>query len=647
MASDPSVSIRRRWQSLRLTARLARTLARLPVAESRYYLLASAPFVVVFGIIPFSLYAHAGEEWAFDLELLLRLAGIGLLACVATLVVLCLIALRSVGTTKALSIGLFCLGAFMLLAHVYAPVAIGPLDGGEIKSAEPPSYTLLEGILLIGAIFLFYLLWRARGLTIAGLFAGALWLVCLGYLLALWPAEKAGAEARLAGITSHSLSSSGSCGIENNVYQIVLDGLGTDAFLEVINRRNWAEEFEGFDLFFNNISNYVSTVDSKASYLTGRFYHSGDLREWRHSWAEGLFRRLSESRFGLWMYAPMRDWQQNNPYVDVFRSNLGVYSERFGASEGEFYEFLSVWLTSLAPNVLTNEAIPVAGNLADRPFTLLASAGKRVRERFEGDGSGTDAPPLKTGFHGVASVLLLEQVTLDEPVRAPSCQYVYAHALLPHDPFVVDGRCRYVGKWRSRPEKVGGKEAYLQQAECALRKVIGFLQALKRLDRYDAATIVLHGDHGATVRFRTSTDTSGAKVLGRPRAGILARVQALLMIKRPHAQHPLVVVETPTQLVDIYPTIFNVLGLEPQPAEVHGRSVYASAASPREARFALDPKGRYGPNLIEVRIDDPGDLVTSDLTVVGPPTDPTLWREEIRRAAETAASPLTSGIRER
>ena len=93
--------------------------------------------------------------------------------------------------------------------------------------------------------------------------------------------------------------------------------------------------------------------------------------------------------------------------------------------------------------------------------------------------------------------------------------------------------------------------------------------------------------------------------------------------------------------------IFDILDLELQPAEVHGRSVYALAASPREARFALDPEGRYGPNLIEVRIDDPVDLVTSKLTVVGPPTDPTLWREEVRRASGTGAAPGVSGNAQR
>ena len=176
--------IYRRWHSVRPAPRFTRGLAGLVGPESRYYLLASVPFVVAFGIVPFSLYAHSGEEWAFAPELLLRLAGLGLLALVATIAVLRLIAARSVATTKALAIGLFCLGAFMLFAHVYAPVAIGPLDGGETKSDEPLSYTLLEGILLIGAIFLFRLLWRARGLTVAGLFVGALWLVGLGYLLA-------------------------------------------------------------------------------------------------------------------------------------------------------------------------------------------------------------------------------------------------------------------------------------------------------------------------------------------------------------------------------------------------------------------------------------------------------------------------------
>jgi hypothetical protein len=637
--------LRRHREGVSPDSLLTRTVARLVRPGARYYLLASAPFVVAFGIIPFSLHAHSGEEWAFALELLLRLASLGLLALAATLAVLRLIAVASTKTIQALALALFCLGVFALLAHVYAPVAIAPLDGGETTSAEPLSYTLLEGGLLVGATLLFLALWRSRGLAIAGSFAVTLWLVGIGYLLAiLWWSNDDRAEASL--VESGSLSSSGSCGVESNVYHIVLDALATDAFLKVIDREDWTGEFEGFDLFYNNISNYMMTVNSMASYLTGKFYYTGDLREWRQGSAEGLFRHLDANGFRLWMYAPLEEWKPRYPYVDVFRSNVAVYSERIGAPQGEFYEFLSVWLMSLTPNVLTNEVIPVTANAADGLFALLTSSRWSAKEDLEDHGSDRRARLLKTGFHAFAATLLLEKVALDEPARQPSCQYVYAHAMLPHDPFVIDGQCRYVGPWNRRTHKVSTRQAYLQQVECAVRKVIDFLHLLKSMNRYDAATIVLHGDHGApTLRFRTSADRSGAEVLGRPRAGMLARVQALLMIKRPHAQHRVEVVETPTQLVDIYPTIFDVLGLELKPGEVHGRSVYASAAAPREARFALDPERRYGPNLVEVRIDDPVDLVTSNLTVIGPPTEPAVWREEVRRAAASGASAEVSGRR--
>jgi hypothetical protein len=112
--------IRRRWRSLPPAPRPARARGLL-VPDRRYYLLASAPFVVAFGIVPASLYAHSGEAWAFAPESLLRLAGLGMLAFVATAVVLRLIAVRFVAATKALAIGLFCLGAFTCLPMCTRP----------------------------------------------------------------------------------------------------------------------------------------------------------------------------------------------------------------------------------------------------------------------------------------------------------------------------------------------------------------------------------------------------------------------------------------------------------------------------------------------------------------------------------------------
>jgi hypothetical protein len=103
------------------------------------------------------------------------------------------------------------------------------------------------------------------------------------------------------------------------------------------------------------------------------------------------------------------------------------------------------------------------------------------------------------------------------------------------------------------------------------------------------------------------------------------------MIKRPQAVEPLRLLETPAQLVDLYPTLSEILNLDPPAYPLHGRSVYAlDASEPREARFGFDPQKHLGPNVVEIRIEDQSDLRHSDLTLIGPATDPELWRPELK-----------------
>src|SRR5688572_15025560 len=117
-----------------------------------YYWLAFAFFVVVFGVIPLSIYAHSGDDWGFPYYQTLYIPLFGLIVCLAIFLVIRLIALVHVGTAAAVACALFCLGVFLLLAHVYAPIQIGPLDGSEMESEEPLQYTLIEiAILAVAA----------------------------------------------------------------------------------------------------------------------------------------------------------------------------------------------------------------------------------------------------------------------------------------------------------------------------------------------------------------------------------------------------------------------------------------------------------------------------------------------------------------
>jgi hypothetical protein len=588
---------------------------RLLAPGGRYYLLALALFVVVFAIIPFSIYAHSGEDWGFPFSELLSVSALGLALFLVCAVLIRLVARLRPGAASTAAVTLFCLGVFLLLAHVYAPIQVEPLDGTGIESAEPTLYSIIELAFLVALVPVFVQLRRGRGLSVAAAFSVALVVVALGYAGALSGADRG--EPAIVEAQSEPaapMPTTGSSAIEGNVYQIVLDRMQTDAFLHAVKQTGRAEDFQGFELFRKNISNYISTIPSSASYFTGTLYKGGEFKDWGGAWQKGrgLLATLSDSGYQTWMYSAMRSW--NNKYIDQYQYAVDIYEQESGFANAGMYDLLQIWLASLAPNPLTNEAMPLAATLAD-PIFELATGRMRPLSGLE-------------GLHQVAGALLLRRLVGEETLRAPDGVYVYAHAELPHGPHVLDRDCRYVGRPGQRAEPLSPTAGYLLQAECAVDLVGSFLQELRRLDRYQNATIVIHGDTGDWMPLG-KTKRRG-KILDYSQASLLSYVQALLMIKRPHAEGPLQALDTPTQLVDLFPTVVDVLDLPP-PDEIDGESVYSiREGERRDVRIGFDPEDlTNGRNFVEVRIEDQMDLQNSELTVLGPATDPATWSPQV------------------
>jgi hypothetical protein len=576
---------------------------RLLAPGARYHLLAATFFVVVFGIVPVSLYAHSGEDWGFPFRYMLWIAGLGGVLWLAAALLIRLLALFGDGPARAAACLLFCLGLFALLAHVYAPIQIGPLDGSEIESDEPALYSAIEAGLVVVALLLFVQLLRGRGVTIAAAFAGLLLLVGTGYAGTLLLTHEAAARRSQAATATVP-------GIEGNVYHLVLDSMRTDVFLKALERSGRAARFDGFELFRNNVSNYVTTVPSSASYFTGTFYRGGKWKTWIEQWyRKGILASLSERGYQVWMYAPFPYWHTR--HVDRFWYNFDILEQEEGvvATVG-FHGLIQIWLASLAPNPLTNEALPLADALRDRIFGLL---------------TGAPEPLTVPELHPVAGVSMLRRLVREEALRGDSGQYVYAHAALPHTPFVFDPQCRRAGPPKTRPQPLP-EDPYLQQAQCAIRLVSAFLDELRGRGRYDDATVIVHADTGLGIgKVGKGPPAGGRSTLGVADRALRDGVQALLMIKRPHRAAPLQVSAAPTQLVDLFPTVLDVLGLAAD-YPVDGRSVYTlPPGTPRDVRFGLDPARKYGHDFVEVRIDDPTDLDRSGLTVVGPASDPRTW----------------------
>ena len=573
----------------------------------RYYVIASAFFVVVFCLIPFSLYAHAGESWDFAFSSLLWIPALGLALYLASALIIRLLALVAGSMARTVACLLFCLGLFALFAHVYAPIQIGPFDGSEAASDEPTLYTGIEAALALVSVALMVQLLRGRGLMAASVFTGLLALVSAGYAGAL----TFGHERDVPRVQAPT---SGAPGIDGNVYHIVLDSMRTQEFLVALELAGLRQVFQGFELFENNISNYVTTVPSSASYLTGTHYTGGDYRKWVTQWRRtGSFATLARAGYKVWMYAPAPNW--NHRHVDRFWYNQDIYRVEGGLAGAGLYDLIHVWLVSLAPNHLTSEVLPAAAGLRDRIFKLVT-----VQPR-----------PFSTNeLHPHAGVAMLRRLLREEQLRASSGQYVYAHAALPHPPFVFDPDCRYVGRRKQAQTDV---DIYVEQAQCAVRLTAEFLRGLKRAGRYDPATILVHADTGYGVHKRgDATGTSGESTLGHTSRNLRKGISSLLMIKRPHADQPLRIVVTPTQLADVFPSILDILDLRAL-HPIHGRSVYSlKQGERRELLFGLDPTNKWRHDFVEIRIDDPMDLQRSEFSVIGPATDPATWRTFERTA---------------
>lgn len=589
-----------------------------------HYLLAAAPFVVVFLIMPCELFFNQVEEWELSLGQLAMVPLIGLVGLSITWMLLKALAAWRPVVARAAALTLFILGVFLLVADLYSPVQLDRLDGSAPTSDEPFKYTALESGLGLVCLFLLSLLLRGRGEKVAVVLASLLVLVGVGYsgfvaAYMLTPEPE---------ITQADASATAGTG---NVYHIVLDRMQTDAFLASVERADARASFRGFELFANNTANYLTTVPSRASYLSSTFYHDGDYKDWfREIWREqGIQKMLADRDYRIWNYAPFRQWEDQS--VDVFYYLRDIYHERTGIPVSDFADFVMLWLLRPVPNPLTEEALPLTRAAGDR---LLAGIDS-IRGVETAQGNQPTRLTMRKGIEVVASKHMFEKLAADENLRSKAGEYVYAHAVLPHIPYVLDEDCSYYDPHSVTLDEADRRSAYLDQSICSIKLVADFLNELQALGRYHDATILLHADTGAEEGFLSDAPgyRSASVTLGKPDNQLLSGANALLMIKRPGDETPLRQNDRPTQLVDLYPTLADVLDLENTiEAPIHGRSIYGDEDLLRETRFAFDPDEQTGTNLVEVRIEAPEDLQRSPLTVIGPVDEPAHWRPELQEA---------------
>ncbi|MDB9788521.1 hypothetical protein OAB52_01915 [Candidatus Thioglobus sp.] len=529
--------------------------------------------LIVFVVTPGFFYLFNRTQWGYDYWLVLIFAILGVLSFISLFGIYCLINKISNKLAYIFVYTFFTLGLVTLLNDVFSPLQLGPLDGRRLYSEEPLFFTLLE--LTISCLVVFFVFFSLRKnkkwiyeITRAAYIMGAGLIIFAFALQSIYLNKGSLAVASKNQYSTKQLP---------NIYHIHVEGLQTDYFLRYMHNRPKAKkELMGFTIFEKNISNYPTTLQSQASYLTSTTHLSGRFDKWLRKYDQGLLSNLKKTGYQLTQHS-LRPLDSA-----VFDSTIDL-KKALDYQGALIVEFTRVWLAKVSPNFLTNEVLPIGKKLGSKFFNILnpkSSIGTRLTKQ---DGS--------SAYYGIYGFNDLTSRISEHP---PTNQYIYSINDILHDAYKVSPACEFENK----PDFSLG-ERYFRQFECTMRLIDGFVTELKNLNRFSNSIIIIHGDHGSHyagqllntkgTSFSTNKDSISQPPydlsIGSSRlVDLESQARALLMIKPLNALGEMKISDTPSQLLDIYPTIMGQVGIK-NLKEVEGIDIFNDTVTFNKPRY--------------------------------------------------------------
>jgi len=320
-----------------------------------------------------------------------------------------------------------------------------------------------------------------------------------------------------------------------NIIHVILDGLQTDIFQEVVEENSMSSGLDGFVLFTENMATMGTTVWEIPVIF------SGDSYQRDRELASYMKEALSEKGF------------QNILFKKGYDVNLVPCITMPGENFTNYYKIPKAYGGSRK-----EKDIAEAARLMD--IVLFRHLPHFLKKGVYNNQNWTVCPIFVSNKNaGSFYYKYFFQDYIDNfQVKTSRPVYHFLHLYPPHPPFSTGKDCECVGK--ILPFSM---DNYKIEVKCILRLFMRFIDRLKAHGIYDSSFIILQADHGQGLQVKKMRNRSllEEKLIDvSPK--IIGRSLALLAIKAPNKKGPLRISKAQTTLADIPSTIMDMVGFE-------------------------------------------------------------------------------------
>lgn len=462
--------------------------------------------------------------------------------------------------------------------------AIPPIDGGT------HTYVVSSGRVVIELILLFVIFLLTAGFAVVRRREALAIVAGLTLLAALSPAYNLAARDRI----SSSLGPFMTLSRDLNVIHIMFDSLQSDAFKQITDQQpNLAAEFAGFTYYPDHAGYANWTTLSVAAIQTGRLFFDQhedgmdpveEIGGWLRS--NSMMSYLADKGWDVSAVQPANAFCIKTKH---YCSTLPFLSNSIGERLGKRHQANpmivgDLALLRLAPTML-------------KP--LVYNEGKLLWS----DATGPANADSSTANDIALSMDFAKILTEDIAIKADKPVYKFLHFYPPHKPFILDEACR-IGTARTEDWP-----NYLPQATCAVKQMVGILQALKRIGAYDNSVIVFQSDTGlGMVRPTEKVGLNITSVVEYTSPQLVGYARPTLLIKPLGATGPLRVSSVQTSHLNTFSLINDASG---------GRTDLPNVTIPTDRSFVVSRIIRAG---------TPSVLPYETFSIVGDVADFATWQ---------------------